>query len=107
MNDRRTVDIAVAAKFHAYQLASELAAQRRLGDIFSLHHSLLPPPNVSFGAFQNRIDLALRQDLARFIPSLRRDSSVDICSFEDGVIRRLERKDPQVLHSWNGHSHKI
>jgi glycosyltransferase involved in cell wall biosynthesis len=106
MSDRRTVDIAVAARFHAYQLASELAALGRLGDIFSLHHTFVPPPNIGFGAFHNRIDLALRNDLARFVPALRRDTSEDVADFEDWVIRQLERKTPQVLHGWNGHSRR-
>jgi glycosyltransferase involved in cell wall biosynthesis len=104
MSHPQRIDIAVAGKFHAYHLASELAAVSRLGDLYSVHRSTHPPERVSRGAFHNRLDLAGWAALSRFVSLGYRDErKFEI--FDKWLLRRLRKKEPAILHSWNGSSY--
>jgi glycosyltransferase involved in cell wall biosynthesis len=105
MNDVQMIDIAVAGKFHAYHLASEYAALARLRDLYSAHRSINSPNHVSRKAFHNRVDLAIWQQLSRFI-SLRYTDERKVEIFDDWIAASLAKKTPGILHSWNGNSYK-
>jgi glycosyltransferase involved in cell wall biosynthesis len=105
MMDARKIDVAVAGKFHAYQLATEFARLTRLRTLYSAHRSLQPPRQVSTTAFRNRIDLAAWAALSRFIPlGYTGERRADL--FDRWLARVLERKPPGILHSWNGNSYQ-
>ncbi|WP_036258946.1 glycosyltransferase family 4 protein [Methylocapsa aurea] len=104
MNDVQRIDIAVAGKFHAYHLASEFAALSRLGDLYSVHRKLDPPDHVSKKAFHNRFDLAVWAALSRYIPVGYTDER-RFEVFDDWLAKRLAKKTPGILHSWNGSSY--
>jgi glycosyltransferase involved in cell wall biosynthesis len=104
MNDVQGIDIAVAGKFHAYQLASEYAALGRLRDLYSADKSISLPDRVSRHAFHNRVDLAIWERLCRYIP-LPDAGERKLEIFDDWVAASLARKTPGILHSWNGNSY--
>ena len=102
MSSPPSVDISTAGKFHAYHLASELAALGRLGDLYSAHRSIGPPKKVSRSAFHNRIDLALWGLASRHV-KLGYSEERKNCIFDKWVARQLiGKRNPRILHGWNG-----
>jgi glycosyltransferase involved in cell wall biosynthesis len=103
MSGVQMIDIAVAGKFHAYQLASEYAALGRLRDIYSAYRGLKLPNRVSRRAFHNRVDLAIWEQLSRFVP-VGYTGETKVEAFDDWLTAQLTKKNPGILHSWNGNS---
>jgi hypothetical protein len=68
MEIAREIDIAVPGKFHAFSLASKLAEDSRLGDLYSAHRTTRPPLRVARSQYHNRFDLAVWGGLSRFAP---------------------------------------
>jgi len=99
------IDLAAAGKFHAHHLAAQLARRGRLRDFYNVRRALGPPPGVPVARFHNRLDLALWAAAARLAPvdvGYRHDRAYE--RFDAWLARRLERRPPGVLHSWNGNS---
>jgi glycosyltransferase involved in cell wall biosynthesis len=99
----KDVDIAVAGRFHAHHLASEIARLSRLRAFYCAHRKWKPPRYVQAAAFHNRIDLVARSLLSRLGPfGITGERKAEI--FDRWLATRLARKPPGVLHSWNGNS---
>jgi glycosyltransferase involved in cell wall biosynthesis len=103
MDDSQRIDLAVAGKFHAFSLASEYAALGRLGDLYCVHRKTNPPSRVERASYHNRFDLAVWAALSRFGPAGYTDAR-KMEMFDNWLLRRLAKKTPAILHSWNGNS---
>jgi glycosyltransferase involved in cell wall biosynthesis len=103
MDDVRTIDIAVAGKFHAFHLASALARIGALRDLYSAHRSVRPPAGVKSRQFHNRIEIAAWAQLSSIVP-LGYSDGLKLRIFDRWLSRNLRQKRQGVLHSWNGNS---
>jgi glycosyltransferase involved in cell wall biosynthesis len=61
------------------------------------------PDRISRHAFHNRVDLAIWEQLGRFIRLGNADERKQEI-FDDWVSASLAKKTPGILHSWNGNS---
>jgi glycosyltransferase involved in cell wall biosynthesis len=103
MDDSPRIDLAVAGKFHAFSLASEFAALHRLGELYCVHRTTAPPKNVPRSAYKNRLDIAAWAAASRFVPlGFTAERKFEI--FDNWTAKKLARKTPGILHSWNGSS---
>lgn len=105
MNESQKVSLAVAGKFHAFYLASEYAKTGCLKTLYASHPKMTAPTGLSAKQYINRVDLALRMRLPAFTGlAISVDQRASI--FDDWMSKQLLNKEPGILHSWNGASHK-
>jgi glycosyltransferase involved in cell wall biosynthesis len=100
------ISFGVCGRFHAFHLAREMERLGVLADVYAADKTLGALRGVPRQKFHNRIDLAYRQRVSRYLPLLRQAGDAMERTFDRWLLSSIRRKPPGVLHGWNTHVHE-
>jgi glycosyltransferase involved in cell wall biosynthesis len=97
------VTYGVCGRFHAFSLAANVEKLGFLEQVFSADRSWRPPSGIPYHKFNNRLDLAARQRVGRYVPMLQAKNGEIEAEFDRWLLGKVRRLKPGVLHGWNLH----
>lgn len=103
MNNTRKISLASAGKFHAFFLASEYASVDKLNKLYASHRNFIPPKNVNWRQYQNRLDLAIKMRMSA-LKYTQENRAID---FDNWLVKKISNETPHIIHSWTENSYHL